>query len=108
MTIETADRDAVQPLLNHLPNCSGINGRAGVGVADSAVGPVQGVDICLVFQGATARTCVTVSTGAVNGPVVVRRLRCMFRGAARMAVIAGIIIRIGRGHFVPDLTIAVP
>ena len=53
-------------------------------MAEGAVGTVQGVDIGLVCQGAGAGRAehgrvagMALSTGAVDGPVVVRRRRRM-------------------------------
>ena len=82
MAIKTADRGTVQPILNYLPDESGINGRAGVGVAEGAVGTVQGVDIVLRCQGPGAGRAehgrvagMALCTGTVDGPEVVRRRR---------------------------------
>ena len=119
MAASTGDRGTIQPLLNGLPNDIGVKLCAGVVVTDGTVGnllhAVQSVNVSSARQAAGTGVAenrgvagVAGGAGAVDDPVVVRRHRIMPRCAVRMAVIAGIVTRIGRGHIVPDVTLTIP
>ena len=119
VAVQAADLDAAQPLRNGLPHDGRIKLCAAVGMAQSAVGSLlhamQSVDVRSAGQGAgtgAAESCcvagMTVGTRTVDDPVVMRCRRGMQRRAVRMAVIAGIVTRIGRGHIVPHITLAIP